>query len=109
MNDNDPPKKNSDKARGFKGRKNIYTCDRCFGHIVTVDLEDGTTPFILKCRATFGCEGRMKSSLYRVADQSMRAGFEWYRPSIIEAAALEPAAAEHVNKGGLLIREAIAT
>lgn len=90
-------------AEGFKGRKNIYTCDTCFDHIVTVDLEDGVTPFMLRCRATDRCKGMMRSSMYRVFDQTMKAGFEWFRPSIV---ALEPVGVrEHVEKGGLLLRK----
>ena len=69
---------------GFKGKKNIYTCRKCCGHIVTVDVDDGVTPFMLKCRATEGCDGTMHSSLYRVFDQKMAAAFEWYRPSSLD-------------------------
>lgn len=91
---------------GFKNRKNIYVCDRCAGHIVTVDLEEGVTSFLIQCEATAGCKGMMKSSLYRVYDQSMRASHEWYRPTLVER--LTPYDREHVRKGGLLLRRAAA-
>lgn len=87
----------------FKGKKNIYVCDRCAGHIVSVDLDAGVTPFLIKCEAVIGCPGMMQSSMYRVFDQRMRASHEWYRPTLVTR--LEPWEAEHVRKGGLLLRK----
>lgn len=99
--------KNSDAAQaepeGFKGKKNIYVCEQCKGHIVTVDLERGVTPFMVGCCATHGCKGMMKSSMYRVFDQEIRADHEWYRPTAVEA--LKPWEADHVSRGGLLLRK----
>lgn len=86
----------------FQGKLNIYTCDKCFRHIVTVDLVTGTTPFILGCRATVSCTGSMESSMYRVWDQRMRPDFEWYKPVFSDS--LAPAVREHVEKGGLMLR-----
>lgn len=94
------------KPAGFKNRKNIYVCDRCAGHIVTVDLEEGVTPFLIPCEATDGCKGMMKSSMYRVYDQSMRASHEWYRPTVLMR--LTGWEREHVSKGGLLLRRVAA-
>jgi hypothetical protein len=87
---------------GFKQQKNMYVCERCAGHIVTVDLEEGVTPFLIKCEATAGCSGMMKSSMYRVYDQSVRASHEWYRPTLVMR--LDAWEQEHVKKGGLLLR-----
>ena len=86
---------------GFKGKKNIYTCDKCKGHIVTVDIDRGVTPFMVECKATLGCKGMMKSSMYCVFDQDMRADYEWYRPS-----AVKPHLQHYVDQGGLLFRKA---
>jgi hypothetical protein len=86
------------------GKRNIYTCADCFGHIVTVDLVEGVTPFQLKCRATEGCNGSMQSSMYRVFDQRMRPDFEWYSPTKEETVALCASVREHVAKGGLILR-----
>lgn len=88
---------------GFKGKKNIYTCDKCKGHIVTVDVERGVTPFMVGCKATLDCKGMMKSSMYRVFDQDMRADYEWYRPSAAEV--LKSHVKQHVDQGGLLLRK----
>jgi hypothetical protein len=86
------------------GRKNIYVCEKCFGHIVTVDRDSGTTPMFLGCHATAGCDGMMQSSFYRVWDQSIGASHEWYRPTEPEKAALDDATLAHVEQFGLLIR-----
>lgn len=91
-------------GQSMKGRLNIYTCEKCRGHIVTRDIETGVTPFGTSCRATPGCAGMMQSSVYHVQDQRIRASHVWYRPTINDL--LKPGTLEHVNKGGLLLREA---
>jgi len=87
------------------GRRNIYTCEARFGHVVTVDLEDGVTPFMIECKAKDGCKGMMQSSMYRVFDQRMRPNFEWYRPkNNEEMIRLSAWSRDHVAKGGLILR-----
>ena len=92
------------EPEGFKGKKNIYVCEKCKGHVVTVDVDHGVTPFMLACHATVFCTGMMKSSMYRVFDQDMRAGWEWYRPTAPEI--VKPHLQHHVDQGGLLLRKA---
>ncbi len=87
----------------FQGKKNIYVCDTCKGHIVTVDSDAGTTPFLIECSATIFCKGLMKSSMYRVFDQDIRAGYEWYKPTAPEI--VKPHLQHHVDQGGLLLRK----
>lgn len=88
-----------------KGARNIYTCDTCHNHIVTQDVDQGVTPFMIGCtNKAEACKGMMKSSMYRVFDQSMKAGWEWYRPHSVQLLSL--AEREHVARGGLLMREA---
>lgn len=99
LNDND-----NTEPKSLKGKKNIYVCRKCQGHIVTVDRDDGTTPFLVTCQATLHCDGTMQSSMYRVFDQSMRATHEWYKPTILEIGQLSPAVTDHVMQGGLLLR-----
>lgn len=84
------------------GRKNIYTCRTCRGHIVTRDADEGVTPFMLACRATPGCQGLMHSSMYRVFDGTMAASHEWYKPDVAQV--MEPGTRRHVEKGGLVLR-----
>lgn len=83
---------------------NIYTCEKCRGHIVTRDVDQGVTPFSIACRARHGCGGWMQSSMYRVFDQTMRESHQWYRPPTIQV--LTGGEHEHVKNGGLLLREA---
>lgn len=92
----------SSAPAGFNGKKNIYTCPKCGGHIVTVDTAEGVTPFMIPCE--FGCQENMKSSMYRVFDQGMRADYHWYRPSAAEV--LPEGYRHHVEQGGLLLRKA---
>ncbi len=88
---------------------NIYTCDLCFEHIVTVDSVEGTTPFQTNCKATEGCKGSMQSSFYRVFDVRMKPSHEWYKPDAEECVVLHRYALEHVSKGGLLLRKIVWT
>lgn len=85
----------------FLSKKNIYTCEGCGAHIVTVDVDDGTTPYLTPCTETSGCGRLMRSSLYRV-DQNMKPSHEWYRPS--STAEFSQHTRDHVEKGGLLLR-----
>lgn len=71
---------------------------------MTVDVDDGVTPFMIGCKATDGCKGMMKSSMYRVFDQTMRAGFEWYLPT--STVGMSVAMKQHTEMGGLSLREA---
>lgn len=84
------------------GRVNIYVCDACREHIVTRDVDVGVTPFMVSCRCTRACQGKMVSSMYRVFDQNMLEGFQWYRPEPHQA--LTHPELDHVSRGGLLLR-----
>lgn len=86
---------------GYQGKINIYVCDVCKGNMVTIDRDDGTTPFMTSCKAKYGCEGPMVSSMYRV-DQTLRPTHEWYAPTVLDH--LRPAERQHVEMGGLLLR-----
>lgn len=81
-------------------RLNRYTCQKCRGSIVTVDADEGTTPFMLGCRATEGCNGDMHSSFYRVAG-TPAPQFEWRKATPEEYAAADPAMQQHFDMGGL--------
>lgn len=57
----------------FRGKYNIYACDECGEHIVTIDVDAGVTPFTIPCGeyCTPNCKGSMISSMYRVAQNNM--------------------------------------
>ncbi|MDO8476746.1 MAG: hypothetical protein Q7W02_11280 [Candidatus Rokubacteria bacterium] len=38
------------------GKVNVYVCPKCGRGTVTIDRDEGTTPFLLRCRAS-GREG----------------------------------------------------
>jgi len=96
------------ERKGFKDKKNIYVCPDCLDHVVTVDLDEGVTPFMIQCQRTEGCKGMMESSMYRVYDMRMQADFEWYSPDDAERALITNInVREHVNNGGLIMRKAV--
>ena len=92
------------KSYGHKGKINRYTCDKCGGQIVTVDADNGTTPFMLQCQPPWRCRGMMTSEFYRV-DQSLVATHEFYRMSDLEAKDQSPAMMQHHLMGGLAFRK----
>lgn len=99
------------QSDAYLGRLNVYTCEA--GHeVVTIDRDPGVTPSGMLCRHTetrgfpaveVQCELRARSAFYRVPD-GLVAAFEWYRPDDEERRRLNPYQAEHVDRGGLLLR-----
>ena len=84
-----------------KGRKNGYTCQKCKDQIVTIDIDEGVTPFALACRATEGCDGMMYSAGYAIP-QFLPAQFEWFKPASLEG--YDAWMREHIRQGGLDLR-----
>lgn len=70
---------------------------------MTVNRDEGTTPFTVLCKVKAGCKGYMTSGFYR-GDQSETPAYEWFRPSLEEAARQGPEMLEHVRLGGLDLR-----
>jgi len=87
------------------GKKNIYICQTCGGKIVTIDKDEGTTPFMIDCEVNKECSGYMYSSFYQV-DQSLEPEFEWYMPDSLDVYPEEfrETMKEHIDKSGLDIR-----
>jgi hypothetical protein len=90
-----------------KGEKNSYTCQACGKSIVTIDIDDGVTPFMLACRATPGCAGIMRSGFYVSVDQAAEPDYEWFMPKSLKGYPREMV--EHFKQGGLDIRKAAKT
>jgi hypothetical protein len=84
------------------GKKNRYTCQSCGHAYVTVDKDDGTTPFMAPCQAK-GCKGMAQSEFYRVP-QNLEASHEWYRMGPAEARGLAAHLRQHHEMGGLFLR-----
>jgi hypothetical protein len=97
------------------GQVNRYDCQSCGDHIVTVNVVEGVTPFMISHRDDAGsvaCSGRMYSCFYRV-DQDLEPTHEWYRPTrkqVVRRFRRQPdvlaSMLEHVEKGGLDLRPA---
>lgn len=84
----------------FKDKINVYTCP--VGHqTITIDRDQGTTPFMMGCKHE-GCKQMAQSCMYNNAVQSLTPEYEWYKPLDIKK--VPKHFVEHVNMGGLLIR-----
>lgn len=77
------------------GLINIYVCRECGGHTITKNRDEGTTPFMIGCRATEGCKGAAESSFYRVS-QKLEPMILWIKPTPAE---LDAYLMEHGDKG----------
>lgn len=94
-----------------KDRENVYTCPVCSGHTVTIDRDEGVTPFMIGCRASGkvgDCNGKAESSFYPPGprpDHIPAPSWEWYKPDQTKFDTLSRWELEHVAKGGLLIRK----
>lgn len=105
-----------------EGKKNAYFCESCQGYVITIDRDEGVTPMFLACRvkgdpkdAANDCDGRMTSTMYPDEPWPPEDGYgnaipteptwEWYKPDAEETAKLEPGTREHVERGGLMLRQ----
>ena len=89
----------------FQGKKNLYVCVNCGQRIITVDRDEGVTPFMIGCREGGGlCPGSAYSTFYTV-DQSVTPTHEWYRPDAAEAKKLGRLWRDHLAGGGLKLRK----
>lgn len=88
----------------FQGKVNVYTCEKCEGRTVTIDRDEGVTPFILRCRVTPRCDGKATSCCYRPPPGTPPPTHEWYRPTEKEAKRSGEGMYEHFKAGGLFIR-----
>lgn len=86
-------------------KKNLYTCDGCMGRVVTIDRDQGTTPYMIACRARKDCDGTMYSHFYpRKGMEELKPQFEWYRPGRFGRFFIRDSEKRHVDAGGLLLR-----
>ena len=108
-------------------RINVYTCLRCGNEMVTGDVVDGVTPFMMTCNND-ACGSEAESCFYQ-CDQTLVPKYEWYKPktdtefdaqfewemetfggeefrSLLNKQAVIAENKEHVAKGGLLLRAA---
>lgn len=85
---------------------NIYVCRSCGKETVTINDVDGTTPFMILCTDETCQSGVANSRFYPPSAQQKLPTHEWYRPSQEELAAKgDEILSEHVQRGGLVLRE----
>lgn len=92
---------NDGNPTGFKGKVNTYTCDSCDYVTVTVDVDDGVTPFMIGCPAVRCAGGSAKSGMYQV-DQNLVPTHEWFKPTDLSGYSANHR--QHVEMGGLVMR-----
>jgi hypothetical protein len=80
-------------------RLNKYTCKSCGGEIITIDIDEGTTPFMLLCRVKADCGGHMYSSFYR--NVHGKPTYQWRKPTLTEYRQSSAATKQHYEMGGL--------
>jgi hypothetical protein len=92
-----------------RGEINGWRCDACGEHTYCVHIDDGVTPMFLGCRATPGCSGRGVSLMYPAPPVPQyvldEVAWEWFKPSPRRVRRMEPAMRDHIEKGGLELRE----
>lgn len=99
------------QSDAYVGRLNVYRCS--LGHnTVTIDRDAGVTPSGMLCPhvehrgfpvVEVVCDLQTRSGFYRVP-AGLTPSHEWYRPGDDERRTLNPYKADHVNRGGLLLR-----
>lgn len=97
-----------------RGALNAWKCPTCGRITVAVHIDEGTTPFMLACRAHGGepdaaiCPGMATSCGYPSIPPPRpileRCEWEWFKPGPHEALKLRADELDHVRRGGLLIR-----
>jgi hypothetical protein len=95
-----------------QGQINHYICETCKGLTRTINRDEGTTPFMIRCKIT-GCGGLARSSFYQVS-QDHAPGWEWIRPTpeefeeYLKSNKVEMHRREfkeHCDNGGMLMRK----
>lgn len=102
----------------FLERRNAYVCKDCRHITLTVDIHEGTTPFMIDCEK---CKGMAQSFMYQlpgVLATSQASGLtptqEWYNPIYgtppeeiaitLDALGYSIEECTHIEAGGLLLR-----
>lgn len=88
---------------------NGWKCGICGKITYCIHVYEGITPMFLGCRETDGCTGTAKSLMYPpppAPDHVIAAvKWEWYKPCADELRNSDAPTREHVERGGLLLRE----
>ncbi len=86
--------------QGFNGKKNVYICEHCGHGFVTLDCEEGVTPFMTGC---LNCGALAKSMMYNIPQQLLGTpAVRWIRPKKSTWGRFPPGIQQHLEKGGLI-------
>lgn len=95
----------TEATTSLKGRVNGYGCRNkaCRHVMVTVDVDDGVTPFMVGCPR---CGADAVSFMYPTqgCPSAEQATHEWYAPDEAERKGMTCAELEHAERGGLFLR-----
>lgn len=81
-------------------RLNRYTCQNCGAQFITVDRDEGVTPFMVGCLGEGGCGlGMAQSSSY--SGVTGVPTFEWRKATPDEYALASDHMRDHFDQGGL--------
>ena len=95
-------------------RRNAYFCKDCRKVTITVDIDNGVTPMFILCpeckkeHATslfYQIPGCMRFDMIKGIGSILPADYEWYKPNEKETLIMSKEEADHVFKGGLLMRK----
>jgi hypothetical protein len=84
------------ESKAPKGRISVYTCGAEDHKLVTIEREEGVTPFVIPCQE---CNSEM---LHRHDDENAIPTHEWFKP---RSGKFDKATYEHIQKGGLILRK----
>jgi hypothetical protein len=84
-------------------RLNRYCCEKCHKNIITIDRDEGATPFMIPCMRTAECPGPMTSRFYQVEEVWGEPTYEWRKPTKKEYKKMSAAMKQHIDQGGLNI------
>lgn len=84
------------------GQVNRYICEKCKAVHGTINLNTGTTPFLIGCRNP-DCIGMAQSTMYRLPAGRTGCGWAWYRPIPEIYRRLSLQEQEHILAGGLIL------
>lgn len=99
------------------GAINVYHCPDCDGYMAIEHVEEGVTPMFLACRVkgdlkdpANDCEGMMVSMMYPAKPWpiELEPGWEWFRPTGQAFEMLSPEMRDHIESGGLALRQKVA-
>ena len=87
------------------GKRNAYTCGSCRSFIITLDRDEGATPFLIPCVVQRNCSGIMQSALYRglLVNGEEEVTHEWRKATTVDYRAANTGLKAHYDQGGLAL------